>query len=515
MRIERGRKMRKCVKGFLMLALVLCIAFGSRIHHAFAFTGDYVIVKVEIRDARDVATLSSLGAIWEVQEDYLIADVTEEELAMIRDEGYEVQVLYWNTQEFLAAYGKPLPQAGDEGLFHSYAEVEQELHDLAAAHPEIAKVYDIGDSHEGREIWAIKISDNVEKNQKGEPDILFLGGIHAREWIAIEPPMYLAYFLVENYDTDPKVKKLVNRGEIWIIPMVNPDGHQYSIDEDRMWRKNRRYNDIPGCYGVDLNRSFGYKWGGAGSSSNPWSDIYRGPSAFSEPEAQAIRDLGLEQRFNVAITYHSYGEIIYYPWSYTSSPAPDQPTLVDLADDMADAIFAVRGKDYDVSQCPLAAGSSDDWNYGLFGVPSFGMEMDTTFLTPESEIIPIWEDQKPVCLLLIEWAEKFPVRLKPRADSVITGERIRYKMVARNRTDQDRDVEIVRETKDQEGDTKDTKTKEMTLPANSKEKKIFRCKAKSNMPPGPYTHRVGIYDAVTQRLLGRESFDFTVTAPEY
>ena len=75
MRIERGRKMRKCVKGFLMLALVLCITFGSRIHHAFAFTGDYVIVKVEIRDVRDVATLSSLGAIWEVQEDYLIADV--------------------------------------------------------------------------------------------------------------------------------------------------------------------------------------------------------------------------------------------------------------------------------------------------------------------------------------------------------------------------------------------------------------------------------------------------------
>jgi hypothetical protein len=505
--------MGKWGKGLLLFVIVASLVLGSGAPRTWAFPGQYLIVRVEIRDASDVTILSSLGAIWEVHDDYLIADVTEEELELIRQEGYEVQVLYRSTEEFLAAYGKPLVYGGEAGLFHSYAEVEQELHDMAAAYPEVAKVYDIGDSHEGREIWALKISDNVEKDEKREPDILFLGGIHAREWIAVEPPMYLAHFLVENYDTDPQVKDLVDNGEIWIVPMVNPDGHQYSITVDRMWRKNRRYNGISGCYGVDLNRNFGYKWGEAGTSSNPCSDIYRGPSPFSEPEIQAIRDLGLEQRFNIAITYHSYGEIIYYPWAYTNNPAPDEPTLADLAGDMAVAISAVRGKDYEVSQCPLAAGSSDDWVYGLFGVPSFGIEMDTTFLTPESEIIPVWEDQKPVCLLLIEWAETFPVRLKPRADSVISGERIRYKMIVWNNTDEDRDVQVVRETKDQDGNTKDTKTRDMTLLAHSRKRRIFKCKAKENMPPGPYTHRVGIYDAATQRLLGRESFDFTVGEP--
>ncbi len=336
-------------------------------------------------------------------------------MKQILDKGFQVEVLFDNLDELRKSYDIPQSQAGPEGLYHSYSELKVELLQLESAYPQIAKVYDIGNSWEknqsiaDRDILAIKISDNVEL-EEDEPEVLFTGAHHAREWISVEVPFNLAKYLVENYATDPIIQSYVDNVEIWIVPMVNPDGHQYSIDVDRWWRKNRR-NNGGGSYGVDLNRNYGYMWGGSGSSPDPFSDIYRGTAPFSEPESQAIENLALTHDFSAMVTYHSYGQLILYPWGYTYNPPPDVQLLSSLSQDMANLIQSVHGNAYTPQQGSdlyITSGTTDDWFYGALGTIGFTIELRPIgfpfFELPESEIIPTWEENKPAALYLINWA---------------------------------------------------------------------------------------------------------------
>ncbi|MDZ7376576.1 MAG: M14 family zinc carboxypeptidase, partial [candidate division KSB1 bacterium] len=131
------------------------------------------------------------------------------------------------------------PGDPNAGLYHTYSELEAELQDLAKNHPAIAQLSSLGRSHEGRELWALNISDQVD-NDESEPAIILLGAHHAREWISVEVPLLIARFLIEQYGVDTTVTRLVDQVEIWVVPMVNPDGHQHSVTTDRLWRKNRR-----------------------------------------------------------------------------------------------------------------------------------------------------------------------------------------------------------------------------------------------------------------------------------
>src|SRR5205823_5099758 len=149
-----------------------------------------------------------------------------------------------------------------------------------------------GRSLENRPIWALRIGQRRGSARK----LLFMGCHHAREWVAVEVPFLLADHLVKNADQSP-IKTWLQRGEIWVAPMVNPDGHEYSRVQDRLWRKNRRPNP-DGSFGVDPNRNYGYMWGTLNvptSSQVPSDETYIGPSAFSEPEIRAIRDLVAQQ----------------------------------------------------------------------------------------------------------------------------------------------------------------------------------------------------------------------------
>ena len=381
------------------------------------------IVRIRVQSQEEINKLANIVAPWEVHGDYIITDVTERVMRQLTDEGFSVEVLFESPEEFMTFYGRPLPRAGSEGLYHSYSEVKDELRQLELAYPQIAKVYDIGDSWEkahgiaDRDIWAIKISDNVAQ-EEDEPEVLFTGCHHAREWISVEVPIYLAKYLVENYDAHALIRSYVDNGEIWIVPMLNPDGHQYTIDVDRLWRKNRR-NNGGGSYGVDLNRNYSYMWGGAGSSPDPWSDIYRGPASFSEPETQAIRDLALSHEFRAIMNYHSYGQSILYPWGYTYAPTPDGQLLGELSLDMVDLIQDVHGKVYTPMQSSslyITSGTTNDWAYGELGAVSFTTELRPEgfpgFILPEGEIIPTWEENKPAALYLINWTQ-LPEILSP------------------------------------------------------------------------------------------------------
>jgi carboxypeptidase T len=304
--------------------------------------------------------------------------------------------------------------------YHSYSSLKSDLQNLGAAYPSIAHVYDIGDSWEktegiaDRDVMAIKISDNVSVEEEDEPDILFIGGIHAREWISVEVPFYLAQYLIEAYSTDQSVKRLVDSREIWIIPLLNPDGLEYSRTVSRDWRKNRRENGN-GTFGVDLNRNFGYKWGlEEGSSGDPASDTYRGTAPFSEPETQALRDLVATHDFIASISYHSYSQLILYPWGYTTKAPLHEEQLINMAKDMDNEIKNVHGKIYTPLQSSdlyLSSGDSEDWLYGVYTIAAFTVELrpqnetdngGKPFELPEDQIIPTWEENKPAALYLIK-----------------------------------------------------------------------------------------------------------------
>jgi hypothetical protein len=298
----------------------------------------------------------------------------------------------------------------DAGLYHTYAEIDSALHALAASHSEIAQVSSIGKSIEGRDLWAIKISDNVGSDE-GETAVALLGGHHAREWIAVDVPFLIAKHVLENYSTDAAIKSLVDNAEIWIVPLVNPDGHQYSVDSDRLWRKNRR-NNGDGTFGVDLNRNYGHEWGGPGSSGDTFSDIYRGTEAFSEPETRAVRDFLQQHPPKALITYHNFSQLVLYPWGNTNAPVPDEALLSNLAVAMADEIRAVGNFSYTPQQSSdlyLASGDTTDWLYALLSAPSFTIELRPRssipgFELPESEIQPTFEENLPAALFLIDWA---------------------------------------------------------------------------------------------------------------
>lgn len=302
--------------------------------------------------------------------------------------------------------GLPDPSAG---LYHTYAELDAEMHALAANHPGLAQISSIGKSLEGRDLWALKISDNVASNED-EADVVFVGGHHAREWISVEVPLMIAQHLLENYASDASVKNLVDQSEIWIVPMVNPDGHNYSVTTDRLWRKNRR-NNGDGTFGVDLNRNYSHEWGGPGSSGSTYSETYRGPSPFSEPETQAVRDFLQQQAPKALISYHSYSQLVLYPWGHTNSPAPDEALLRQMAVAIADAIRAVHNVSYTPEQSSelyLASGDTTDWLYALLAVPSFTIELrprssSPGFELPENQIVPTFEENLPAALNLIDW----------------------------------------------------------------------------------------------------------------
>jgi hypothetical protein len=307
--------------------------------------------------------------------------VSSKELNSVRQSGTAIL-----TQESLNSFLKKLPaadalsrQAGDiNGAYHNYNETRTLLQDLESRFPSLARVTNIGYSIEGRELNVIKISDNVG-NEEQEPNIFIVGCHHAREWISVEVPLLFAQYLLEHYPDHPEVRRAVNGAQIYIMPLQNPDGLEFSIHVYRMWRKNRRYNGNF-SWGVDPNRNYGYMWGydNEGSSPNPWSDVYRGPGPFSEPETGAVRRFLLDHPPAASLSYHNYGQLLLYPWGYTYVATPDAGEMEMIANEMSDRIFQVNGRLYEVGSAEalyLTNGDTNDWVYGTFGAFSYTVEL--------------------------------------------------------------------------------------------------------------------------------------------
>ncbi|PKL46362.1 MAG: hypothetical protein CVV42_16740 [Candidatus Riflebacteria bacterium HGW-Riflebacteria-2] len=308
--------------------------------------------------------------------------------------GHPVKIII----EDLDQYVKKVKAAQNKiDAYYTYATMEKQLKAWAEKYPEICVLESVGKSHEDRDIWALKISDNPNKNEP-EPAALIMGAHHAREWPSIEVPMATAKLLLTEYASNEEIKTLVDNREVWIVPMVNPDGVVFSMEKSKYWRKNRRNNG--GSYGVDPNRNYGYQWGVSGSSSSPSSDTYKGPAPFSEPETQTMKKLVEREKFQGSISFHTYSELILYPFSYAYNvDNPDRKVFVQMANDMA------RFNKYSVKNSAdlyPAAGECDDFMYGENKMLSFTFELCSTFI-PAATQIPVFNELNvPAVIYLID-----------------------------------------------------------------------------------------------------------------
>ena len=284
--------------------------------------------------------------------------------------------------------------------FRDYETVDAYLDVLAARRPDLARVERLGVSSNGRRIRALRLSA-AEDEAKA---IVLNGGQHAREWISVMVSICVADRMVAGYDTDPRVRAVLDERVVWVAPVINPDGYVHSWESDRYWRKNRAEP-----YGVDLNRNWSVGFGGRGSNSNRRSQIYRGPHAFSEPETRALRDLITREPVVAHIDFHSFGQMILYPWGHTKKPAPQRDRFAALGDAMASAIAQAHGKRYKLmsaAELYAAGGTALDWSYEKGGAYGFTIELRPTggsgFVLPPEQIVPTCDEGLAAVLALAE-----------------------------------------------------------------------------------------------------------------
>ncbi len=296
----------------------------------------------------------------------------------------------------------PLAEAGIPG-YPDYMEIEGELRYLNETYSEICALNSIGITYEGRTIWALKISDNAWKDED-EPEVLIMGGHHAKELVSVLVPLRFAESLLENYSSNGTVKNIIDSTEIWIVPLVNPDGYEYAINGHTYWRKNRRPVDIDGDgepegIGVDINRNYDHRWGEQGVSRDPDSEIYCGPYAFSENESRAIRDLALNRSFVFSVSFHSYGQQIFHPWGNSLDTSPIDCELMDaIGEGMA------KYNDYEVMEgwkWYNTTGDSDDWLYANTSCLPFTIELGTEYIPPPNDIGKIFEKNRGALMYLL------------------------------------------------------------------------------------------------------------------
>ena len=263
--------------------------------------------------------------------------------------------------------------------------IKAEYEQTAADNPSIAKIVTIGKTVNGQDIIAMKLSKNARKDKDGKkPSVLYAGAQHAREWITPEMNRRLMHHIIDNYASDPKIKSLVDKNELWFVPVANPDGYDFTFEPDqRLWRKNLRDNNNDGTIapgdGVDLNRNYQTKWGydNEGSSPNTGSETYRGPSAGSEPETKALNSFADRVGFEFLVNYHSAAQLLLYGTGWqVSTPTPDDVIYEAMAGD--DENPAVPGYDPDISaELYTTNGDTDTHMTEAFGTLGFTPEMST------------------------------------------------------------------------------------------------------------------------------------------
>ncbi|MCT9935348.1 M14 family metallopeptidase [Planotetraspora sp. A-T 1434] len=370
-------------------------------------------------DSQQRSAVAATGAaIDEVGAAYVVVTATESEIAEIRKLGYGITPVP-------RPLSPPLPQPDDfppaDSGYHNYAELTAEVNQIVAAHPSIARKFTWGRSYEGRDLIGVKISDNVAADES-EPEVLLTYNTHAREHLTTEMAIYTLHLLADNYGTDSRITTLVNTREIWIMPNINPDGSEYDIARGsyRSWRKNRQPTPGSSYVGTDTNRNWAYRWGCCGGSSgSPSSETYRGPSAESAVEVKALADFvrgrvvnGVQQ-IKTGIDWHTYSELVLWPYGYTTADTAtgmtqdDHDALASLGRNLASTNGYTPEQ---ASDLYIADGTINDWLWGTYKIASYTFEMypaggSPGFYPPDEQIGPQTTRNREAVLRFLEYSD--------------------------------------------------------------------------------------------------------------
>uniref|UniRef100_A0A6A7FQ59 Carboxypeptidase B-like n=1 Tax=Hirondellea gigas TaxID=1518452 RepID=A0A6A7FQ59_9CRUS len=305
--------------------------------------------------------------------------------------------------------------------YMTFEQMEWFLRDLESQYPDNVKLSTEGKSREGRNIYLVRVfqssasaarsSGSVSSRGQPRPAVFIDGGIHAREWIAPATVLNMLMKQTENCAANTDCDY-----EYYFMPMMNPDGYEYTWTNDRFWRKNRSPPPLKNdCFGTDLNRNWNPQWGNIGSSSNTCKEIYRGTTPFSEPETTSAKNVMTRIANNpeldllVYLSYHSFGQLVLYPWGYTSDLAPTKADLEKGGNVYNNALKGVHNVPYVVQQAAElypASGASDDFAYSLPIKYVYTVELRNTrsFLLPRNEIALTFEENYAGYMALLKHA---------------------------------------------------------------------------------------------------------------
>ncbi|NWU93762.1 CBPA1 Carboxypeptidase, partial [Upupa epops] len=291
----------------------------------------------------------------------------------------------------------------DFGSYHTLDEIYDWMNTLVHDHPTLVSKVQIGQSYESRPLYVLKFSTGGSNRSA----IWLDTGIHSREWITQAVGVWTANKIATGYGQDPSITAILDSMDVFIEIIANPDGFAFTHSTDRMWRKTRSINAGSHCIGVDPNRNWDAGFGGSGSSSNPCSELYRGPYAHSEGEVQAIVDFICGHgNVKAVISIHSYSQMLLFPYGYKTAPAPNHQELNELAKKAVSDLATIFGTKYTYGSIAetiyVAAGTTVDWAYKNGVKYSFTFELRDTghygFLLPSNQIIPTATETWPALL---------------------------------------------------------------------------------------------------------------------
>ncbi|BFV56244.1 M14 family metallopeptidase [Kitasatospora sp. CMC57] len=430
MRLLRRGKPVAAVAALLAIALTVPLASEADakpapVSESSSTAQDEAITQYAIDGPRTVGDRSAIAAVGvsidEVDAQSVVVSATAAEARRLRSQGWKLTALPGPEAETgLGAGLNDFPSK--DSMYHNYAEATADINAVVAAHPSIMSKQVIGKSYEGRDLFAIKISDNVGTDE-AEPEVLFTHHQHAREHLTVEMALYLLHEFGDKYATDSRIANAVNSREIWIIPDVNPDGGEYDVATGnyRSWRKNRQPNSGSSYVGTDQNRNWNYKFGCCGGSSGSTSsETYRGSAAESAKEVKVVADfvrsriVGGKQQITAAIDFHTYSELVLWPfgWTYDSTvpgmTADEYNTFATFGKTMA----ASNGYTPEQSsELYITDGTIDDWLWGSQRVFAYTFEMYPTgssgggFYPPDEVIGRETSRNRDAVLRLVENAD--------------------------------------------------------------------------------------------------------------
>lgn len=376
------------------------------------------VVRVYFVDRLHLSVLAQRIEPWEVNypEGYAVIDVDATQYAWLLEQGFRVEIDAERTAE-LTRPPRALPgqTSGIPGYlcYRTVEETYATAAQIVSDHPDLATWIDIGDTWKkmvfgadsGYDLLVLRLTN--QNIQGTKPKLFVLSSIHAREYAPAELNTRFAEYLVANYSSDADVTWLLDHHEIHLLFQANPDGRKRA-EEGKLWRKNTNndYCSDTENRGADLNRNFQFQWGCCGGSSSYQCDpTFRGPNPSSEPETQAIQNYvrsvypdqredslsspAPEDASGIFIDLHSYGQLVLWPWGFTSNQTPNHAGLRTLGRKLA--YFNDYSPQQSIYLYPTD-GATDDFAYGELGLAAYTIEVGTTFFQGcsafESQILP-------------------------------------------------------------------------------------------------------------------------------